>query len=200
MEPPENTQTEAYADRLKRLSTPLWKRVLDVQAPYRWNLRRLGPGFLLDVGCGIGRNLKHVNGRGIGVDPNPACVAEARRAGLDARTPDELRAGFAGQPPAFDSLLFSHVLEHMRFDAAQGLVSEYLPYLKPAGQLILIAPQEAGYRSDPSHVEFLDGARLAALVEALGFRATRSFSFPFPRVAGRFFKYNEFVLTARRYL
>lgn len=61
----------------------------------------------------------------------------------------------------------------------------------------MITPQERGYRSDDTHVEFLDFDALRQIAESLGLRVERSYSFPFPRWAGRLFKYNEFVLTAR---
>jgi 2-polyprenyl-3-methyl-5-hydroxy-6-metoxy-1,4-benzoquinol methylase len=180
---------DAYATRLKAVQTPLWKRVLDVQAPYRWNLRRLEPGRTLDVGCGIGRNLAHLAGAGVGVDPNRACVAEAIAAGFEAYTPEDL------PPGQFDSLLFAHVLEHV--DDAQALLRTYLPRLRKGGQAILITPQELGYRSDKTHLQFLDLKVLAKIAEACGLSVERAYSFPFPRLAGRIFKYNEFVLTAR---
>ena len=47
-----------------------WKKLLDVQAPYRWNLQRLKLGLTLEIGCGIGRNLMHLKGQGIGIDHN----------------------------------------------------------------------------------------------------------------------------------
>jgi SAM-dependent methyltransferase len=182
--------SERYALRLKSTQTALWKRLLNAQAPYRWNLRRLGPGRTLDIGCGVGRNLGHLGGTGVGVDPNPACVAEATAAGFEAYLPGDLPAG------AFDTLLFSHVLEHL--EQPQGLVADYLPRLAPRGQVILITPQEAGFASDETHLRFLDLDALGAMVQTLGLRVERAFSFPFPRWAGRLFRYNEFVLTARR--
>jgi 2-polyprenyl-3-methyl-5-hydroxy-6-metoxy-1,4-benzoquinol methylase len=120
---------DAYAARLERLQDPLWKRLFNVQAPYGWNLRRLNPGHMLDVGCGIGRNLAHV-ADSVGVDPNPACVAVARRRGFQAFTPEELSAPKA----SFDSVLIAHVLEHLTQDQADELARTYLPYLKPQGQ------------------------------------------------------------------
>ncbi len=179
----------AYAARLAGLQGARWKRFIDVQRPYRWNLQRLRPGRTLDVGCGLGRNLAHLGADGVGVDPNPSCVAAARAAGFVAYAPPELPA------ERFDSLLFSHVLEHI--DDPATLIRDYLPRLKPAGRVIIMTPQEAGHRSDPTHVAFLDFERLGAIVADCGLTLDRAYSFPFPRWAGAFFTYNEFVATAR---
>lgn len=192
-----DSTSDDYAGRLKGHQV-WWKRMLDVQAPYRWNLRRLKPGFMLDVGCGLGRNLAHVGGRGVGVDPNRACLAEARAKGFTVYTPEDFPASPEARAAAFDTLLVSHVIEHMAFDAARALVEGYLPYVKPGGQVILITPQEWGHASDPTHVHFMDMAELKRLAGVLGLSVTRAYSFPFPRWAGRLFKYNEFVLAARR--
>src|SRR6185503_19361862 len=70
-----------YTARLSSLGDQWWKRALDVQAPYRWNLRRLELGFTLDIGCGLGRNLKHLEGRGVGIDHNQTSIDIARAAG-----------------------------------------------------------------------------------------------------------------------
>jgi SAM-dependent methyltransferase len=188
---------EGYAARLARLEGARWKRWLRVQAPYRWNLRRLGLGRTLEVGCGIGRNLAHLPPGSVGVDPDPEAVAAARRRGCVACLPEELAAAPGAARP-FDALLFAHVLEHLPFDAAAALVREHLPRLRPGGRVVAIAPQEAGFRSDPTHVEFLDFARLGRLLEGAGCAVERAYSFPLPRLAGRFFPHNEFVVVARR--
>lgn len=190
---PLTTEDSRYTERLRRSDTLWWKRWLDVQAPYRWNLRRLEPGFTLDIGCGIGRNLAHLRGQGVGVDHNAASIALARERGLIAFTPDELQTTEYHRPERFDSLLLAHVLEHMREQAAVELVRGYAPLLKPGGKLILVTPQEAGYRSDPTHVEFVDLAALERLIRAVGFQPVRGYSFPFPRPVGKVFTYNEFV-------
>jgi SAM-dependent methyltransferase len=193
-----DAEEAAYAERLERLSAARWKRWLDVQAPYRWHLRRLRLGRVLDVGCGIGRNLLHLRDRGVGVDPNPHAVLRAQQRGLTAYTPERLAVAPEAAPGSFDALLLSHVLEHMSFAEAVDLVRRYLPYLRPGGRTVLITPQEAGFASDPTHVAFHDFAALAALERELGLRAERAYSFPFPRPAGRLFRYNEFVSLARR--
>jgi SAM-dependent methyltransferase len=192
----QDSTSASYAAYLKSADAPLWRRLLDVQLPYRWNLRRLQPGFTLDVGCGVGRNLRHLNGHGVGVDPNLACVAEARLAGFEAYTPEDFAIQADLQDVKFDSLLVSHVLEHLPFDAGVDLVRRYLPYVKPAGKIILITPQERGFQSDPTHVEFMDLAKLRRLATSLDLKVARAYSFPFPRFAGPFFPYNEFLLVA----
>jgi len=70
MSTPRSSLTSAYADRLESRAASRWRKYLGVQLPYRWNLRRLRLGFVLDVGCGVGRNLAHLDGNGVGVDPN----------------------------------------------------------------------------------------------------------------------------------
>ena len=193
-----DTRDREYTERLVRLQRATWKKWLDVQAPYRWNLRRLRPGFTLEVGCGIGRNLAHLRGQGVGLDHNPHSVAAARAIGLRAFTPGEFLTSEWNRPAGFDSLLLSHVAEHMRRDQLLSLLRTYLPYVRPGGQLILITPQEVGFASDPSHVEFMDLAFLRAVAGELGLAAVRDFSFPFPRPFGRLFIYNEFVSVSRK--
>ena len=112
-----DTRDDAYAIRLAKLQLARWKDVLGVQAPYRWNLRRLKPGFTLEIGCGLGRNLKHLDGDGIGVDHNPHMVQVARSRGFQAFTPDERETSFC-QPKRFDcSVALSRARTH---DRARG--------------------------------------------------------------------------------
>ncbi len=191
-----DTRGEDYAQRLRSKQDARWKQVLDVQAPYRWNLRRQQLGRTLDVGCGIGRNLVNLPKGSVGVDHNEAAVADARAHGLDALTTVEWEVSELRVPASFDSLLLAHVVEHMDRDSAVALLQEYLPYLKPAGKVFLICPQERGYASDPTHVWFVDLDGMAELARTVGLAPTKSFSFPLPRVAGKVFTYNEFCLLA----
>ena len=184
MAQPDDTRERGYAERLERLSGAGWKRWLDVQAPYRWNVRRLGLGHVLDVGCGIGRNLVHLGGDGVGIDHNPRAVQVARARGCRAFTPDEFAVSQFATEGSFDGLLLAHVVEHMHFAEAVRLLEEHLRFVRPGGRVVLIAPQEAGYRSDPTHVEFMEHER--------------AYSFPFPRFVGRIFPHNEFVAVGRR--
>jgi 2-polyprenyl-3-methyl-5-hydroxy-6-metoxy-1,4-benzoquinol methylase len=196
-EPRHGTEAPAYTARLQSLADARWKRLLDVQAPYRWNVRRLDLGRTLDVGCGLGRNLAHLGGAGVGVDHNAASVAVARERGLEAYTSEEFLAGPHAREGAFDSLLAAHVVEHMSEEDAVGLLRTYLPFVRKGGKVVLITPQEKGYATDATHVRFCGFAEVAALCETLGLTVARQYSFPFPRPAGRVFPYNEFVTLAR---
>jgi len=193
----DDTNSAEYTRRLLELQGQRWKRVLDVQAPYRWNLRRLQLGFTLDLGCGIGRTLVNLGGNGVGVDHNPESVNICRARGLSAFTPEQFRASEYGVTASFDSLLLSHVIEHMTELEAKQLVGEYVGDIKPGGLLVLITPQEVGYRSDSTHVHFADFQVNAAVCESLGAHVVRQYSFPFPRFVGRIFIYNEFITVAR---
>ena len=190
------TKGRDYTRRLARLEGAWWKRALDVQRPYRNHLRRLQLGFVLDVGCGIGRNLLHLDGYGVGVDHNADSVAIARERGVRAYTSEDFLSSDYAKGKQFESLLCAHVLEHMTTPEGLDLISTYLPFVSEKGCVVLITPQEAGFRSDPTHVEFVDDGVLADVIARLGLVEQKSYSFPFPRSAGRFFRYNEFVAVA----
>ena len=195
-EPPA-TSREDYADRLLRLETKGWKRALDVQRPYRWNLKRQELGRTLDVGCGIGRNLAALSADSLGVDHNAQSVELARERGYRAVTAEQ----FSAEPPpleSFDSMLLAHVVEHMTVDEARQLIRSYLPYLRPGGRVMLICPQRRGFATDATHVQFFDLPALRALARSLGLVVTREYSFPLPQQAGRVFAYNEYCLVAVR--
>jgi SAM-dependent methyltransferase len=192
-----STDTPDYAQRLRNKQTLWWKRLLHVQAPYHWNLRRQGLGRTLDVGCGIGRNLGVLQAGSVGVDHNAEAVAFTRSMGYQAYTVQEFLDGELAVPAAFDGLLLAHVIEHMDREQALQLLRGYLPFVRPGGRVFLVCPQERGYASDPTHVWFAQDTDLAELAGTLGLEVEHSSSFPFPRRAGKLFIYNEFCVTAR---
>lgn len=195
---PNATDGADYTERLIRLETSHWKQKLGVQAPYRWNVRRLfGEREVLDVGCGVGRNLAHLAPRGVGVDHNEHSVAICRQRGLTAFTASEFPASQYARPGCFDGLLAAHVIEHMARPEAVNTLAGYLSYLASGARVVFICPQERGYATDATHVLFTDFDGLADIAAQLGLGVERRMSFPLPRVAGPVFPYNEFVLIAR---
>ena len=194
---PKPTDGVDYTERLATLESAGWKRALDVQRPYRWNLRRLDLGRTLDVGCGLGRNLRVLAPGSVGIDHNGSSVELARSRGLRAFTPEEFGASAEARAGSFDALLFSHVMEHMEESSAESLLATYLPYLRPGGSVAFICPQELGYARDATHVWFADFEALSDLAGRMGLAVERRISFPFPRALGRVFPHNEFVVVAR---
>jgi SAM-dependent methyltransferase len=193
-----DTESPEYADRLVALESAWWKRLLPVQAPYRWNLRRQHLGRTLDIGCGVGRNLASLDAGSVGVDHNGASVKVARGRGHRAYTVEEFQESDEARPESFDGLLMAHVVEHMSPEAARQVLAQYLPYLRRGGRLLLICPQERGYASDESHETFTSGPDLMALARDMGLRPGRWRSFPLPRILGRLFTYNEFTVLATK--
>lgn len=192
------TADKDYADRLNRLQGKRWKKILNVQLPWKLHLRFLRMGRTIDVGCGNGRNLSYLPEGSVGVDHNPFSVATARSHG-EAYTDDEFFADPALTATAgFDSLLAAHLIEHLTGEEARTVVGSYLSVLKPGGKVVFFTPQERGYASDPTHVAFTGFTELTALCADLGLQVNRSYSFPFPRWTGKLFIYNEFVVVASR--
>lgn len=192
------TAGDDYARRLATLEGARWKQVLNVQAPYQWNLRRKQLGRTLDVGCGIGRNLATLGAGAVGVDHNPTSIEIARDRGFTAYTVEEWQRDRPVEPESFDSLLLAHVVEHLTHEETLAVVGGYLPFLRPGGKVLFICPQEKGYASDATHITWTTGSDLEALSRELGLRPERWTSFPFPRFAGRLFTYNEFNVVAHK--
>jgi SAM-dependent methyltransferase len=168
------------------------------QAPYRVHIARACGGRVLDVGCGVGRHLLTLGSRAIGIDHNASSVEQCRRLGLTAYLPWGFKRCSEYRAPSFDTMLLSHVVEHMTFNEAVSLLNDYRRHLRTNGNLVLIAPQESGFASDPTHIEFFDFAKMRLLSEHSGFTVDRQYSFPFPRSLGRIFRHNEFVTIATK--
>jgi 2-polyprenyl-3-methyl-5-hydroxy-6-metoxy-1,4-benzoquinol methylase len=191
------TEGSDYTERLVRLEQPRWKRMLDVQAPYRWNVRRLfGDREVLDVGCGIGRNLEHLAPRGVGVDHNEHSIQVCRERGLAAFTTNEFPDSEYAKPGRFGGMLAAHLIEHLPRPDAVEILAGYLDCLAPEARVVFICPQERGYATDRTHVAFTDFDGLGDVAGQLGLHVVRRLSFPLPRAAGPVFPYNEFVLLA----
>jgi 2-polyprenyl-3-methyl-5-hydroxy-6-metoxy-1,4-benzoquinol methylase len=175
-----------------------WKRWLDVQAPYRRHIRSLKLGRVLEIGCGIGRNLVNLGDaeQHCGIDHNEESVCAAKAIGLNALTVDDFLKSNWAQQRGYDTLLLSHLLEHLTEDEARRLIEKYLIYLKHQGRILIITPQEAGYASDATHVTYFDHTKTRSLLSSVGLSVQHQYSFPFPAWAGKIFKYNEFVCIA----
>lgn len=193
------TQTNQYTDYLIG-NEARWKKILDVQRVYRQHLRGLKPGRVLDIGCGLGRHLWHLQqvSDSVGIDHNPHSVAIARARHLNAFTPEDFHASAEAKPQSFDTILLSHVLEHLTTQDAIDLIAEYIDYLRPNGRIIIMTPQESGFRSDATHITFMDTEKIRELAGKTNLSVQRQYSFPFPRWCGRLFRYNEFVSIVRK--
>ncbi len=197
---PRNNSTNnlEYAKRLENIQEKWWKKAIRFIDPYKRNINNLKPGFCLDIGCGLGRNLNYINGHGVGLDHNENCVEACLSKGFIAYSPSEFKTSKYAEGKQFDSILLSHVAEHMKEEEVVHLISEYLVYLKQNGKVILITPQERGQNSDLTHVAFMDFSTLSQIGEKLLLSPIQAYSHPFPRCFGPFFIYNEFIWVGQK--
>jgi SAM-dependent methyltransferase len=193
-EPNEDTRSDAYATYLKAPRAAASLR----QLPYRTHLRFLKLGVTLDIGCGVGRNLGTLGAGSVGIDHNEFSVDACRQAGFEAFVPGDFLASPHAIREGFESLLLSHVAEHMPFVEAVALLARYRPFVRKGGRIVVFTPQERGYATDATHVEFVDFRKAVALARDAELTLVRQYSFPLPRVFGTSFAYNEFVTVAIR--
>ncbi|MCH5718098.1 class I SAM-dependent methyltransferase [Niabella hibiscisoli] len=136
------TDKENYTQSLITRQSKWWKKLLNVQYPYKKNIQSINPGFVLDIGCGVGRNLLHLNGHGIGIDHNPTSVEICTSQGLKAYTNIDFEQSSYNKPQTFDAILLAHVAEHMTQKDTVALLAQYQHLLKPNGKIILITPRK----------------------------------------------------------
>lgn len=136
-------------------------------AGYRAVLERLGPGRLLDVGCGQGFESVGLVGPGrqvVGVDYNAEATATASarfgEAGLRVARTDARSMGLAGG--SFDWVTSSHLIEH--FDPPHGHVAEIARVLADGGTAFFLTPNEPADFENPFHVHLFGRRELAALL------------------------------------
>ncbi len=197
-----STTDEAYTNRLREIQTRKFKELLQINRLYALSLQRIGLGKTLEIGSGTGRILKYLP-NAVGVDHNAHSVAFARKAGLEAYTVKEFekimrQPADSSKIELFDSIIFPHVIEHLSADDAHQLVAKYLPFLKFDGSLVFVCPQEAGYKSDSTHVQFYDVEHLVALGEDFGYSLISHFSFPLWRNLGKWLRFNETVVHMKK--
>lgn len=106
--------------------------------------------YLLDVGCGDGANARLLQGlrpgvRVVGLTYSDEEAQLARRsmetcvvADLESALPDELGRDF-------DTILCSHVLEHLSYP--EKVVARLVERLRPDGQLLIAVPNIAAWRT-----------------------------------------------------
>ncbi|MDA8355241.1 MAG: class I SAM-dependent methyltransferase [Actinomycetota bacterium] len=133
-------------------------------AGYRAVVERLGPGRLLDVGCGQGFEsigLTALDREVVGVDYSADAVATAAAqfgdAGLRVARMDALELGLA--PASFDWVCSSHLIEH--FVQPELHVAETARVLKDDGAAFFLTPNEPADFENPFHVHLFGRTELA---------------------------------------
>jgi ubiquinone/menaquinone biosynthesis C-methylase UbiE len=136
-------------------------------AGYREMNARIGPGTVLDVGCGVGDQTARLGGvarQVIGVDYNSQTAIDARHewgpAGLRFAAMDGARLGVASR--SIDWVCSSHIIEH--FDAPERHVAELARVATDGGTALVITPNRPADFENPFHVSLFEGDELASLL------------------------------------
>jgi 2-polyprenyl-3-methyl-5-hydroxy-6-metoxy-1,4-benzoquinol methylase len=189
-----DTSAASYSERLQKFEKS-WKRILRAHYPYMKSIQKQKLGKSLDIGCGIGRVLTWLPEGSVGIDHNETSINLCKTRGLTAFTVLEFHEAVSRKEidyGSFDSLVMTHLLEHLEIDQQKSIFEEYLRYLKPGGKIFIVTPQEMGFKSDHTHITFTDLTATKKLLEVFGIKIISQQSFPLPRFFGRIFKYNEF--------
>jgi SAM-dependent methyltransferase len=137
-------------------------------AGYRTVVERLGPGTMLDVGCGQGFESARFLSPDrvvVGADYSADAVAAAGgrwgSEGLVVARTDAAALGFVRG--AFDWACSSHLIEH--FDDPEGHVSELARVLSDGGTVFFLTPNAPADFENPFHVHLFEPDELRSLLE-----------------------------------
>lgn len=155
-------------------------------------------GPTLDFGCGVGELLARLPPGSMGLEYNPATVEWCRSKGMDVAGYDGFADDWGLSTVAtdrrFESMVISHVLEHL--DNPMATLSKLMVAARRLGigRVLCIVPGAAGYRLDATHRTFIDRTMLtdAEVVRVAGFRLERLRYFPGDlRFFGDWFPHHE---------
>lgn len=142
-------------------------------AGYREMAARLGPGTVLDIGCGVGNETARLAGPdryvvGVDYDADTAVAASAdwgpaRRDGRGVHFAgmDGARLGLRGR--SVDWACSSHIIEH--FTAPELHVAELARVLTDAGTVFVITPNRPADFENPFHVYLFEPRELESLLK-----------------------------------
>jgi SAM-dependent methyltransferase len=136
-------------------------------AGYRTVIERLGPGTMLDVGCGQGfesARFLSTDRAVVGADYSPDAVASARDRwggeGLSVAQMDALALGFA--EGSFGWACSSHLIEH--FEDPEGHVRELSRVLTDDGTVFFLTPNAPADFENPFHIHLFEPPELEELL------------------------------------
>ena len=151
------------------------------RAEYRLCATLLGPGRVLDLGCGTGHSYEELAPREtVGVDIEPAALA-----GQDRETHAADMRALPFEADAFDSLLSIQSIEHV--PDPDRLLAEAARVLRPGGRAIFVTPNRLTFGRpdeiiDPYHYIEFDASELRELcspffesVEVAGLEASQRY-------------------------
>ena len=136
-------------------------------AGYREMAARLGPGTVLDVGCGVGDQTARLTGLGrlvVGVDYDPQTAIDAAHEwapkGLRFAAMDGAR--IAARAGSVDWVCSSHIIEHFR--APEQHVAELARVATDDGRALVITPNRPADFENPFHVSLFEADELESLL------------------------------------
>lgn len=162
-------------------------------------------GATLDFGCGVGDLLAMLPAGSKGLEYNKVSVDYCRSRGLDVDWydgfGDDWRMSVLPDGCHFDSMIISHVLEHLEDPA--GVLHRLL---LASGRLgvdctLIIVPGQSGFRIDATHKTFVDHRLLSdpAIVEGTGYWLESASYFPGDRRGiGDWFPHHELQVVFQR--
>lgn len=137
------------------------------------------PGQVLDIGCGRGELLKHLNTHGIecwGADIDPVMVETCLKQGIHAVQQDALSALRSVAPGSLGGIFAAQVIEHFFPGEVVRFIAEARRRMAPGARLVIetlnpasLAVHAKSYYRDLEHKQMIHPEHLRGMLELAGF-------------------------------
>lgn len=179
-----STSNHEYTEYYLKKYNIWYRRLFPIDIPFKFIAKSCCRGKILDIGCGPGRYLSFFPDRAVGVDHNKDFVEYTRERGFHTFYSKDF---LDTNKEEFDTLLFSHILEHMNFQEGITLIKTYLPFLRKEGRIVIIVPHGYCFKNDPTHILYYDKYKIDELAFNINLKVTKSFYHPFPDFLSKWF-------------
>ena len=126
---------------------------------YLRDIRNYCKGKTIDFGCGTGELLARLPAGSAGFEINPVAVEFCKSQGLDVRLYDPADDDYRFEmirKDEFNSFTMNHVLEHL--ENSYAIMNKIFESCKRLGikRIVFTVPGQKGFRSDKTHLTFID--------------------------------------------
>lgn len=172
------TESEEYKEHLENKYLPGRTKYLHWFF-YPKIMRQFSSKPIVDLGCGTGEFLSYLSKKKrefSAIDNNPFLVEKCVKNGFKVKLDDVTTLATLGN---MDNAVIDNVLEHLDLNQINAFFTSAKSKMNAGGILVVVVPDEKGYKYDPTHKTFVNTTIINQMCEKHGLKLINKFLHPF---------------------